>query len=585
MRSRLHRPQTLTGGPVSEQVTESVQILQIEEIPPPALVRPVRRARAWPTALAITLIAVVLLAAYYRLSWTVSVNSDGAANIFQAWDMLHGNLLLHGWWLSDASFYTTELPQYALIEVLLGQVPAVIHLASAMTYTLAIVLAAVLAKGKATGWDGALRMAIAAGIMLAPQPGGGLFVGGGVFVLDLSLGHIGTAVPLLLAWLVLDRAGTRRWVPPAVGILLAWVLIADPLVTYVGILPVTLVYGLRAYRGVVVAHRPVASAWFEIAMATSALAAVPAAMAAASLLRSLGGFAVYPVNSVLASGPSLVQNVTVTFQSLLTLFGANFLGMRLGLGVAAALLHLVGLVLAAWAMSLAVRRLLRGTGPGGTVDEVMAVAVLANLAVFVFSMLAIDPSYAREIAIVLPLTAALAGRLLPERLVRARLLPLLAAVLVGYTFTLLHGVVQPPAPTANQQLAQWLVARDLRYGLGPYWEASSVTLASDQQVQVRPIDWASHKIVGAYPWEADASWYDPALHYADFVILDPRNPSYHADGTAWMVTNTFGKPADAYDVGPYRVLIWNKNLLTGLGCGTIATHPTGIASPAGPQCS
>ena len=45
------------------------------------------------------------------------VNADGASNALQAWDMLHGNLLLHGWWLSDVSFYTTELPQYTLHRV------------------------------------------------------------------------------------------------------------------------------------------------------------------------------------------------------------------------------------------------------------------------------------------------------------------------------------------------------------------------------------------------------------------------------------------------------------------------------------
>ena len=34
--------------------------------------------------------------------------------------MLHGNLLLHNWWVSDVSFYTTELPQYMLIDALPG---------------------------------------------------------------------------------------------------------------------------------------------------------------------------------------------------------------------------------------------------------------------------------------------------------------------------------------------------------------------------------------------------------------------------------------------------------------------------------
>jgi len=31
------------------------------------------------------------------------VDADGAGNVLQAWDMLHGNPLLRGWWLSDVS--------------------------------------------------------------------------------------------------------------------------------------------------------------------------------------------------------------------------------------------------------------------------------------------------------------------------------------------------------------------------------------------------------------------------------------------------------------------------------------------------
>jgi hypothetical protein len=571
---------------VPEQVTASEDILQIEQVEAALLIRPARDGRRWQVVAACAVIVLVLFAAYFRLSWTAPVNSDGAANIFQAWAMLHGNVLLHGWWLSDASFYTTELPQYVLIEAVLGPIPSVIHLAAAMTYTLTVLLAALMAKGNATGREGALRMVIAAGIMLAPQPGGGIYVGGGVFVLDLSLGHIGTAVPLLLAWLLLDWAGTRRWVPPAIGILLAWVLTADTLVIYVGILPVVVVYGVRAYRQVVVALRPVTSAWFELAMVASALAAGPVALAVSAILRSLGGFAIYPDHPVLVSGSGLVNNVTVTFESVLTLFGANFLGLPVGFDLAAALLHLAGLALACWGVWLGVRRFVRSAGPGGTVDEVMAVAVLANLIAFVVSTLAIDPSYAREIAVVLPLSAALAGRMLPERLVTARILPMLSVVLVGYMLTLAHGVVQPPAkPTPTQQLASWLAARHYRYGLGGYWQASVVTLASDQRVQVRPIDMAPHQKVGAYPWESNASWYDPAVHYANFVILDPGTPSYHVDGTWSMIRATWGNPARWYRVGPYRVLVWHKNLLTGLGCGDVYARNTGTASQEGPRCS
>ena len=65
--------------------------------------------------------------------------------------MLHGNPLLRGWVLSDVSFYTTELPQYMLIELVRGVSPDVTHIAGALTYTILVLLAARLAKGSATG--------------------------------------------------------------------------------------------------------------------------------------------------------------------------------------------------------------------------------------------------------------------------------------------------------------------------------------------------------------------------------------------------------------------------------------------------
>ena len=90
------------------------------------------------TALVVLAIAV-LFVCYLRQSQTVQVSSDGSGNILQAWDMLHGNVLLRHWYTSDVSFYTTELPQYALIEALLapwlGLGAWVVHVGAAMTYT------------------------------------------------------------------------------------------------------------------------------------------------------------------------------------------------------------------------------------------------------------------------------------------------------------------------------------------------------------------------------------------------------------------------------------------------------------------
>src|SRR5450755_2877109 len=77
--------------------------------------RPARR-QPWAWGAGSAAAGTALFAAYVRLSATYPVNSDGANIVLMAWDMLHGNLVLHNWWMSGVSFYTTELPEYMLID-------------------------------------------------------------------------------------------------------------------------------------------------------------------------------------------------------------------------------------------------------------------------------------------------------------------------------------------------------------------------------------------------------------------------------------------------------------------------------------
>ena len=156
---------------------------------------------AWPAALAGA--AVILFLLYLRLSGTGPDNSDASDQALQAWDMLHGNLLLHGWTVGDVSYYTTEIPEYLLVELIKGLGAGVVHVSAAVSYTLLVLLAGVAAKGRATGREGVLRALIASGILLAPQ------LGHGVHLLILQPDHLGTQVPLLVIFIVIDRAPRR----------------------------------------------------------------------------------------------------------------------------------------------------------------------------------------------------------------------------------------------------------------------------------------------------------------------------------------------------------------------------------------
>src|SRR2546430_5742208 len=171
-------------------------------------------ARRLLAAAAIALAVALLFLAYLRVSRTYPENSDESNDLLMAWDMLHGNVLLHGWYRSDVSFITTELPQYALLVWLFGLHTDTAHIAAAMTYTLVVIFSVLLARGRVPRREARLRMLLTAGIMFSPP------LGGGGFVLLLSLRPLGTALPLLLTRLVSDPCPARRDVSVALGLLL-----------------------------------------------------------------------------------------------------------------------------------------------------------------------------------------------------------------------------------------------------------------------------------------------------------------------------------------------------------------------------
>ena len=168
--------------------------------------------------------------------------------------MLHGNPLLRGWWSADVSFYTTELPEYALVVAARGVSPDIVHICGALTYTLTVALAALLARGSATGMAGWRRAGLAVGIMLAPS------ILGGTAVFLENPDHFGTSVPVLLLLLLLDwwdqpdrrdRPGYRWYVPAAVCVLLAWAQVGDELSLVAAAVPVAAVCAYRLVRAAV----------------------------------------------------------------------------------------------------------------------------------------------------------------------------------------------------------------------------------------------------------------------------------------------------------------------------------------------
>jgi hypothetical protein len=527
--------------------------------------------RPWLRATAAYLAAgLVLLVVYVRLSMTYGLNSDSANILLMGNDLLHGNVLLHSWFMSDVSFYPTELVQYALLVAVFGLHAQTAHIAAGMTYTLVFLLAVALARTGSSGRQALVRTLIVAGIMLAPS------FGLGVFAMDLSVGHIGTSVPLLLTWLLLDRAGpvgagqvgagsagrfsvkARWWVPAVTAVLLGWVLLADPIVLVVGLLPLgsaAIVLSARViYRAEGSWLARIGAAWYPLSLIAAAGAAYELAGLAFRLIHDAGGYGLNALPFKLTPLSSLHNNMPAAWK-VLEIFGANFAGLS-GVQLLLAFLHLASIAVVLTAMLIACLRYFKIS----LIDQVLGIAIVVNVALYMLTNA--SGLAAHEVAIIVPFGAVLAARMLPLLRFgpRAAVTSAIAGVMVlaGYTAGLGWELAQPAEPMQNTQLATWLEQHHLSYGLSGYWTSSSVTIDSDGKVAVRAL---IKNQMRRDLWMADEEWYDPATQYANFIVLDSQ-PGYF---TYWeptvLVKKYFGTPDRVYHDGPYTIEVWNHNLV------------------------
>jgi hypothetical protein len=345
-----------------------------------------------------------------------------------------------------------------------------------------------------------------------------------------------------------------------IALMLAWATIADRLVIVAAVLPIVVVCAVRIFQGVVLARRPLSALWYEASLIAAAITSLGVSLLVLRILGRLGGFTVLPLVTHVAGVSALRNNFRLTGEGLLWLYGANFVNMPLGPQTAIAALHLAGLGLATWALVRALRRFFRCDD---LLVQVLAVAILADVAAFALSSLPYSLWDTRQISAALPFGAVLAGRLLAGDLLRLRLAPALAVTAACYAAALAFDVAQPAVPAHDQPLADWLVAHGFSYGLSNYYEGNITTLDSGGRVHLVAVSWGADKSVPR-AYQSDSSWYDPRLHYANFVVNNAADQplAIIPDGD---LLKAFGRPAGTYRDGPYTIMVWNKNLLADLG--------------------
>ena len=497
--------------------------------------------RWWPAAVWIGC-GIALFAILLRISLIHRMNSDAANNALQGWDMLHGNVLLHGWILGDATYYTLELPLYAITEALLGLHALTCYVVSVLTFLIVVACAAALAVTGSRGLARAVRCLAVLAVL-----GSQLLTRGGALTLLEEPDHFGTSAIMLASFLLIDRAPGRRFTPPLLCAILAGGQIGDATVRYVAVPAVLLVC---AYR--VVAARKIRTA--DTAIMLAAAVSVPLASLIRAVMTHFGAFAMVPPNTRISPAAQWPHNAAITVMNIRTLFGA-VAAPAVVLGTAGAAFGLICLL----AVLFGFGRVVWTWRTASRSEQLLCVAIVANAGAFVVSTLP-KPMNPYEIAAVLPFGAVLAARAcVPARITdvwRAR--AVLAAAALAALLPLSAAATVPPVVPTAVPVAAWLEAHGLTYGIAGYWDASAVTVQSGNRVQVRAVVLPHDRIV-PYGWETKPSWYDSSQHDATFVI--GYSSSAGGNITPAIAERNFGRPTAVYQVAGRVILVYQKNLL------------------------
>jgi hypothetical protein len=257
-----------------------------------------------------------------------------------------------------------------------------------------------------------------------------------------------------------------------------------------------------------------------------------------------------------------------------------------------AALHVAGLLVAGVGLTAGIAAI--ACRRADRVTQLLVAAILTVLTAGVCTTLLRSLSNAHELAILLPLAAALAGRVLPEagRLLSARwrAAPVLrgpvvrgpvrsadiAALALGGWLVLggaelCYAAAWPAAPPAQQAVADWLIGHHERDGLAGYWQADATTVTSGGRVLVAPITLSAAAKPAPDRWESSAAWYRPDGRRATFVIAVTSQTVHgaQAQGTQAglapaVVRARFGPPAAEHRVGQDVIMLYRYNLLTRL---------------------
>ncbi len=480
---------------------------------------------------------------------TVGGNSDGATVVLEGQSLAQGHLLLHGWILSQDSFWSVDALFYGLFVFIFGVHGWMIHVVPAFIATLIVLVAGHLATvHNADAPPRIARVVVILGLVFPVAAWAQFYLAGPY--------HLGTTLYCLMAFaLVVGEARPIRYLGATV--LLSAGVLGDLQTLSLGVVPIALAglvtimrrWSLRAGAGRIA----VAGAAVILALCTRAVAA------------ALGAFTFAPPRTPNTLALSL-SNVLPGLHYAVNLLGAGT--GPFGRSPIPALLDPARFAVALCVASTtlyALVALLRGlvTQPPQfddrhwELDDLLILGVLGSLGTYAYLATAGSSAEARYLSSGVIFAITLCARVLSRPVaIRPHLHRVLGVIGLLIALSIVAGggytISEDPPPQQANALIALLRLHHLTDGLGGYWSASITTVLSDDQIRVRPVITGPTGSIERYARQSLGGWYENRS--TNFLV-------YNADVAVDSITRasaraTFGPARHVYALGSYRVLVY-----------------------------